>query len=183
MSQTTHGQVRGLGNIYVQVKTESILYYRYTYEIINRDDIRDEDIECLKSELKKTGLVKSLKIKIMKAKDGLFDLVIMPKEYASRNNLIINKIEIKNFGEKVNTESVKETLCKKGIHPGISIAKLPYSELYGLVLETLNETVEQRENIPPSSRDSDTFSSVWVGIEAGSSGKVKIVVMPQYHMD
>lgn len=184
MSQISHGQEREMGNIHVQVKTESILYYRYAYEILNQDNIRDEDIECLKSELKKTGLIKSLKIKIIKANDGLFDLVIIPRVYSNKNNLMINEIEIKNFGEKVNSENFKENLCKKGIHPGTLITKLPYSELYGLVLETLNEIVEKQKDAPPGLRDSDAFSSVWVGIEAVSSGKIKIVVMPQYkHTD
>lgn len=169
-----------IGNIHINTNQESIIFYSYAIPILRNHKVKEEDINCLKSELKNTGLFNEIQIQTIQCKDGLTDIQITPKLNPKRGRLLIGNISIN--GLNGIEKELRTQLFQKGLKVGIPLTKFTYSEIEGLVIDSIEEIhLERKSGLDCNNlNNEETLDRPWVGIKLLSATKVQLIIAPKY---
>ena len=150
----------------------SIYILRLANQLVPPDKlVGRSEINCLLSEVKKTGLFTSVRaLTIRKEGKDTRTLIVMARVIPKYRNIVISEIELVGFAN-VDKSRFNQALLRNDAGVGKPLGRLSLNEVMERITKALEET----------SPDGNDQELPWIGLIRLASGQVKLTVSPAYH--
>lgn len=158
-------------NISANTRYDASYILGYTQKIIPiNEEVCNEQIDCLVSELKATGMFLKVEAKLIPTGYGeqYYWLEVDTIYDPQIESFVIDEIELEGFPQ-IDYNKFNQLLSKKGIKTGTKFLKYNISTIRDKIISTIGV-------IDPKHFKEDPFASTWLTLKTDDNGKVKIIV-------
>jgi len=150
----------------------SIYILRLANQLVPPDKlVGRREVNCLISEVKKTGLFTSVRARtIRKKREDTRTLIVTARVTPKYRSIVISEIELVGF-TNVDKSRFNQALLRNDTGVGKPLGR-----------HTLNEVMEKiTKALREISPDGNDLELPWTGLTRVGSGQVKLTVSPAYH--
>ena len=134
--------------------------------------VTESDIVCFLNELKGSGLLRDLRIKMLQRTPDTRTLVLTPLYQREIRSFVISDIVLDGLPE-IDEAKFRERLNERGLKPGIPLLKYYFAGLEERINQSLREAL-------PHDLVNQYQGSPWISIRPAGARKLKLIVSPSY---
>ena len=133
------GERPTINRVLVTTPYNASIVYEYANASIREDQpVNDGSLECVRSQLRATGLFSDIRIRLKPVGSNKVDVDITPVWSEEKDSFVITEIAMEGIND-VRAQPLLRALERKGVKPGARLLKFPLSAIRQRLLESVHE--------------------------------------------
>lgn len=163
--------------IFVNTQYNAAIIFEYAFASIPEGSIlEDKAVTCFVSELKATGLFTDVQMELKQTGDGhTVNVSITPVWIPAPEAYVIGELALEDFRD-IDEETLRSTLGKKGLNPGVPLLRYPLSEIEAMVKDAAQEI--SLGNPRKERKVNEKLHYLSSRVKVIAPGRVKVTIRP-----